>query len=57
MTLEDFGYHEGQQVFVSDAYSEFDGVIIGITNTGLIRVRDLDSGDILAGSDDFIETI
>ena len=57
MTLEEFGYHEGQRVFVSDAHSEFDGEIVGITSAGMIKVKDLDTGEIMVGSDLFIETV
>ena len=57
MTLEEFGYHEGQRVFVSDAHSEFDGEIVGITSAGMIKVKDLDTGEIMVGSDLFIKTL
>ena len=48
------GFHIGQQVTVDDPQSEFEGVYLGLTGTGLAKVRDTDSGEILVGSLDFV---
>ena len=48
------GFSVGQSVMVDDPYSEFEGVYLGLTGTGLVRVRDTDSGEILVGSIDFV---
>ncbi len=48
------GFYIGQKVVVDDLHSEFEGVYLGLTGTGLARVRDTDSGEILVGSIDFV---
>ena len=47
----------GCTVLVSDHYVEFEGVYLGDTATGLARVLDPDTGDVLVGDPDYVEMV
>lgn len=51
----DTAYPIGTKVIVDDGYSEFEGTYLGETPSGLAKVRDDDTGDILIGDIDFVE--
>ena len=49
------GFAVGQHVFVDDIYSQFYGTYLGLTKSGLAKVRDDDTGETIIGSIDFVE--
>ena len=51
------GFTIGQRVWVDDGYSEFEGVYVGATPQGNIRVKDDDTDEIMIGSIDFVEAL